>query len=81
MGTQEKREHSNYLEDNATWDTVVKTFKKHGLSEFDALQQTRVAYILRAKDVAVSEAGKKAGIKLWIPETTGNTEKNQKIFL
>lgn len=32
------------------WDAVVKTFEKAGLTEADALQQARVARILRASD-------------------------------
>ena len=55
------------LEDNATWDTVVKAFKKHGLSELDALQQARVAYILRAKDIGDIDKLEKEGIRLWTP--------------
>lgn len=35
------------LEKNATWETVVKAFKKAGLTEEDALVQVRVARILR----------------------------------
>jgi DNA polymerase-1 len=69
------------LEDSATWETVVKAFKKQGLSELDALQQARVAYILRAKDIGDVDCLAEKGIKLWTPETTGNTAKHQKTFL
>ena len=43
------------------WELVVKTFEKHGLFEHDALQQARVAKILRHKDYNM-ETGE---IHLW----------------
>lgn len=46
-----------------SWQTVVDAFKKKGFSEDYALQQARVAYILRDKDYD-SKTGK---IKLWEP--------------
>lgn len=63
------------------WEKAVKVFKKQGLSELDALQQARVAYILRAKDIGDVDCLAEKGIKLWTPETTGNTAKHQKTFL
>lgn len=46
------------------WDAVVKTFEKAGLTEADALQQARVARILRASDY---DFKKKEPI-LWSPK-------------
>lgn len=47
------------------WDRVVKTYEKAGLTEDDALQQARVARILRATDYDFNE---KRPI-LWTPQT------------
>ena len=55
-----------FAEKGATWDTVVEAFKKKGLSEEYALQQARVAYILRDKDYD-SKTGK---VKLWKSPST-----------
>lgn len=38
------------LDDNASWSTVVEAYEKAGLTEEDALQQARVARILRYCD-------------------------------
>ena len=38
------------LDVDASWKTIVKTFKEKGLTEKDALVQARVARILRASD-------------------------------
>lgn len=38
------------LDDDCSWNTVVRTYEKAGLTEADALQQARVARILRASD-------------------------------
>lgn len=38
------------LDASPTWDTVVKAYEKQGLTEADALEQARVARILRATD-------------------------------
>lgn len=51
------------LKDNSTWQAVVDTYKKKKLSEDVALQQVRVARILRASDYDF----KKKEIKLWLP--------------
>lgn len=51
------------LEENPTWDTVVKTYKKHGLSEEDALREARLARILRYEDYD----HKKGEVILWNP--------------
>ena len=51
------------LKDNSTWQAVVDTYKKKKLSEDAALQQARVARILRASDYDF----KKKEIKLWLP--------------
>lgn len=39
------------LDENPTWEAVVKTYKKKGLTEEDALTQARVARILRSEDI------------------------------
>jgi DNA polymerase-1 len=51
------------LADGATWETVVETFKKKGLTEADALLQARVARILRKSDYDL----KKKEPILWSP--------------
>ena len=38
------------LDASPTWETVVKAYEKQGLTEDDALEQARVARILRASD-------------------------------
>lgn len=38
------------LDENNSWDTVVKAFAKQGLSEADALLQARIARILHVED-------------------------------
>lgn len=53
------------LGDDPSWATVVKAFEKAGLTEADALQQARVARILRASDY---DFKKKEPI-LWTPRT------------
>lgn len=45
------------------WSAVVKAFEKKGLTEEDALQQARVARILRASDFDM----KNREVKLWNP--------------
>lgn len=56
------------LANKPTWETVVKAYRKRGISEAEALQQARVAYILRAKDVYDLENPERVGIHLWTPE-------------
>lgn len=53
-----------FADKGVSWQTVVDAFKKKGLSEEYALQQARVAYILRDSDYD-SKTGK---IKIWTPE-------------
>lgn len=48
---------------NPTWEAVVSTYTKKGLTESDAIEQARVARILRASDF-VFKTGK---VKLWTP--------------
>lgn len=51
------------LDKQCDWDAVVKTYAKAGLSEEVALQQARVARILRATDYD----RKKQEVRLWKP--------------
>jgi DNA polymerase-1 len=50
------------LDDTPTWDAVVSTFEKAGLTEEDALQQARLARILRSSDYPDGQ------VKLWSPQ-------------
>jgi DNA polymerase-1 len=50
------------LEADPSWDTVVKAYKKAGLTEEDALVQARLARILRAEDYPDGK------VKLWEPK-------------
>ena len=47
----------------ATWKTVVDEYKKHDLTEEDALLTARLAYILQSKDFNLETQE----IKLWTP--------------
>lgn len=53
------------LKDNPTWQAVVDTYKKKKLSEDVALQQARVARILRASDYDFT----KKEVRLWLPQS------------
>ena len=52
------------LNTGATWDTVLKAYEDAGLDEEDALQQARVARILREQDYNHN----KQEVILWRPE-------------
>lgn len=51
------------LHGSLTWDTVVKTYQKHGLSKDDALREARLARILHYKDYD----HEKGEVILWTP--------------
>ena len=51
------------LKDNPTWQAVIDTYKKKKLTEDVAIQQARVARILRATDYDF----KRKEVKLWLP--------------
>jgi len=50
------------LAENSTWETVVAAFEKAGLSEEDALENARLARILRDGEYN-NETGE---VKLWL---------------
>ena len=52
------------LEESCSWEAVVATYEKKGLTEADALVQARVARILRVGEYTESE-----GVKLWTPNS------------
>lgn len=54
------------LDEDCSWETVVKAFEKAGLSEEEALTQARVAYILRTANYDFI----KQQISLWRPTDT-----------
>lgn len=51
------------LDEDCSWDAVVRAFEKQHLTEADALQQARVARILRSSDYDF----KKREVILWTP--------------
>lgn len=51
------------LSENPTWEAVVNTYLKAGLTEADALQQARCARILRHGDYDLEQQK----VKLWTP--------------
>ncbi|MEQ2869335.1 hypothetical protein AAAV92_10810 [Selenomonas noxia] len=54
------------LDEDCSWNAVVKAYEKQHLTEEDALQQARVARILRACDYDF----KKREVKLWTPSAS-----------
>lgn len=54
------------LDEDCSWQAVVKAFEKQGLTERDALVQARVARILRASDYDF----KTKEVRLWTPPVT-----------
>ena len=57
--------------DDDYWEVIVDTYESKGLTEEDALQQARVARILRAEDWDLENKEK----LLWMPENYDNEEK------
>jgi DNA polymerase-1 len=55
------------LDESPTWDAVIKTYKKKGLTEEDALVQARVARILRSSDI-----DNEGNPILWTPKEDNN---------
>jgi putative phage exonuclease len=51
------------LEEDCSWEAVVRAYEKQGLTAEDALQQARVARILRASNYDF----KKREVRLWTP--------------
>jgi len=54
------------LDEDPTWGAVVRTYKKAGLGEEEALVQARVARICRASDYNF----KTKEVKLWLPNNS-----------
>lgn len=54
------------LDSSPTWDTVVSAYEKAGLTEDDALQQARVARILRHREYNL----RRKEVRLWTPTSS-----------
>lgn len=64
------------LDNSPTWDTVVAAYEKAGLTEEDALQQARVARILRHREYNL----RRKEVRLWTPtsSTKSTTQESAK---
>ena len=58
------------LDEDCSWNAVVKAYEKQHLTEEDALQQARVARILRASDYDF----KRREVRLWTPDAHPSTK-------
>ena len=63
-GIGEKTAEKIFQKEGVSWHTVERTFLRKGLTKDDALQQARVARILRDTDYQIGSGGK---VKLWTP--------------